>query len=578
MHRARDLVVSSPLRLLRLLFPLLVLLAIACAGCADEGFEDADSSSAAATDLPAAKVATDQLKEAVEKKDATDVRLGRALARVSPMITTEQNRAFVNAFQALPDVHEAAAGYHKSAATLDAELRRILASSSERAAVMSGLKRPVPGRAAVTVYGPKDVFESYALLAQSPSASGALTFAMRLLADDPALAAIKATDQEVIDRILIPALPGTYLEKLLATGSNEKATDLTKEILSKGGAKVRSVAGWLDKHDKLTGNDLTADTINISGRSVGQALRGVAALMAIWELGGDVARGDLDAAIQSFVKGGPQAISGLADATSLLRRVLLGIDETPLAAQIVKYSGHLAKGISFVSNVFTLIQDAGQWNESVAAKVRVAGDLVALGASVLVLLSVGGPAGPILATVAVGIHLLADWMDGRAIEEQERRDLAACLPVTGLDRVMVQRMIDAHPAQVRILSETVKLSPAALQWFRGVYPGAVDKNPYTPLQYIGVQVAQKIFDLDGTETKSMLAAVAGSEKDAQRVTLMMDPFLRGIEFNQSWNGELTKPQALAWLDSEGASTTSRPEERELRRTAFRNARAHLATK
>ncbi len=568
----------SPLRLLRILFPLLVLLAIACAGCADEGFEDADSSSAATTDLPAAKVATDQLKEAVAKKDATDVRLGRALARVSPMITTEQNRAFVNAFQALPDVHEAAAGYHKSAAALDAELRRILASSSERAALMSGLERPVPGRAPVTVYGPKDVFQSYALLAQSPSASGALTFAMRLLADDPALAAVKATDEEVIDRILVPALPGTYLEKLLASGSNEKATDLTKEILSKGGAKVRSVAGWLDKHNKLTGNDLTADTINISGRSVGQALRGIAALMAIWELGGDVARGDLDATIQSFVKGGPQAISGLADATSLLRRVLLGIDETPLAAQVVKYSGHLAKGISFVSSVFTLIQDAGQWNESVAAKVRVAGDLVALGASVLVLLSVGGPAGPILATVAVGIHLLADWMDGRAIEEQERRDLGACLPVTGLDSVMVQRMIDAHPAQVRVLTETVKLSPADLQWFMKVYPEAVDKNSYTPLQYIGVQVAQTIFALDGAETKAMLAAVAGSEKDAQRVTLMMDMFLRGIEFNQSWNGGLTKPQALAWLDSEGASTMSRPEERDLRRTAFRNARAYLATK
>ncbi|MBX3204999.1 MAG: hypothetical protein KF764_08010 [Labilithrix sp.] len=566
----------APLRLLRSLFPLLVVLALACVGCADEAFEDSASSRSASSEGPVAKQAADKLKAAVEKKDATDVRLGRALARVSPMITVEQNRAFVNAFQALPDVRAVSVDYHARASALDAELRRILASDSERAAVTDGLT--LAGTDYI-VYGPDDLFDGYALLAQSPSASGALSFAARLLAGDPKLAAIRASDKEIVERILIPALPGAYFEKLLTSGSTTQATSLTKQILSTGGSKLRSVARWLDTHDKLTGNDITADTIDVSGRSVGEALRGVAAVMAIWELGGDLARGDVDALIQGFVKGGPQAVGGLASATSLFRRVLLGIDETPLADKIVKYSGNLAKGISFVSTIFSLIDNAGQWNESVAAKVRVAGDLVALGASVLALLSVGGPAGPILATVAVGIHLLADWLESRAIAAQERSDLVACLPSTNVGTVLVDRMLGSHPALVRILTETVKLSPTDLQWFMTVYPEAVAKDSYTPLQYIGVQVTQKLFDLDGGETRGMLAAVVGAESDAQKKTQMLDMFLRGIEYGQGWNGDITKAQALAWLDREATSETSgRPAERALRQAAFKNARAHLATR
>ncbi|MCW5833277.1 MAG: hypothetical protein KIS78_12825 [Labilithrix sp.] len=566
----------SPVRLLRALFPLVVLLALACVGCAAETLEESASSRSASSEGPAAKQAADELKVAVEKKDATDARLGRALARVSPMITVEQNRAFVNAFQALPDVRAVSADYHARASALDAELRRILARDSELSAVMDGLT--LEGTDYI-VYGPDQLFEGFALLAQSPSASGALAFAARLLAGDPKLAAVRASDREIVERILVPALPGAYLEQLLASGSNERATSRTKEILRAGGSKLRSVASWLDTHNKLTGNDITADTIQVSGRSVGQALRGVAAVMAIWELGGDLARGDVDAVIQGFVKGGPGAIGGLAQATSLFRRVLLGIDETPLADVIVKYSGNLAKGISFVSTIFSLIENAGQWNEGVAAKVRVAGDLVALGASVLVLLSAGGPAGPVLATVAVGIHLLADWLESRAIAAEERRDLVACLPATGVGAVLVDRMVGSHPALVRILTETVKLSPADLQWFMTVYPEAVAKDSYTPLQYIGVQVAQKIFDLDGAETRAMLAAVVGSETDAQKKTQMLDVFLRGLEYGQGWNGDITRAQALSWLDREATSDTSgRAADRALREAAFRNGRAYLAAR
>ncbi|MBX3215804.1 MAG: hypothetical protein KF850_27445 [Labilithrix sp.] len=566
----------SPVRLLRALLPLLVLLALTCVGCAAETFEDSASSRSASSEGPVAKQAAEKLKAAVEKKDATDVRLGRALARVSPMITIEENRRFVSAFQALPDVRVVSADYHARASALDAELRRILSRDSELSAVMDGLT--LEGTDYI-VYGPDQLFEGYALLAQSPSASGALAFAARLLAGDPKLAAVRASDREIVERILIPALPGTYLQNLLTSGSNERATSLTKEILSTGGSKLRSTARWLDTHNKLTGNDITADTIQVSGRSVGEALRGVAAVMAIWELGGDLSRGDVEAVIQGFVKGGPGAVSGLAQATSLFRRVLLGIDETPLADLVVKYSGNLAKGISFVSTIFSLIENAGQWNEGAAAKVRVAGDLVALGASVLVLVGASGPAGLVLGTVAVGIHLLADWLESRAIAAQERSDLAACLPATGVGSVLVDRMLGSHPALVRILSETVKLSPTDLQWFMTVYPEAVASDSYTPLQYIGVQVAQKLFDLDGAETRGMLTAVIGSESDAQKKTQMLDMFLRGLEYGQGWNGDITRAQALSWLDREATSDTSgRAAERALRQAAFRNGRAYLAAR
>ncbi|MDF2693026.1 MAG: hypothetical protein K0S65_1409 [Labilithrix sp.] len=561
------------LRLFRFLLLLLVAVALACVGCVGDASEEA-SSAAAATSRSSTKEAADKLKAAIEKKDTTDARLGRAVARVAPMLTPAQNRSFVTAFQAQPDVLAVSTDYHARAAALDTELRRLLANDAERVAT---LKRPAAGRGTVAAFGPKDVFEAYVLLAQSPSASGALQFAVNLLARDPDLAGIDASEEDIVERILIPALPGAYVEKLLTTGSNRQATSATKEILTAGGANLRSVAGWLDTHNKLTGNDLTASTIRVSGRSVGTALHAVAAVMTIWELGGDLTRGDIDAALQTFVDGGPAAIGGVASALSVFRRVLLGVEESPLAAQVLKYAGHLGNGIGTIVNVMALAENAGNWNESPAAKVRIAGDIVALGASVLVLVGTTGPVGPILAGVALGIHLLADWLDSRALEQQEQRDLAACLPETGLDEVLIERIVDSHPALVRILSETVKLSPQDLQWLMSVYAEVVSRQSYQPLQFVGLQVAQVVFDLDGAETKAMLAAVIGSEKDPQDVTFMIDTFVRGLEYGQGWNGEQTKAQALEWLDRESASTTARPADRELRRAAFRNGRAFLAT-
>jgi hypothetical protein len=144
---------------------------------------------------------------------------------------------------------------------------------------------------------------------------------------------------------------------------------------------------------------------------------------------------------------------------------------------------------------------------------------------------------------------------------------------------MVERLMNASAALVRILSEDVKLAPADLQWLISVDEEVVASNSYQPpLQFIGLLVTQKIFALDGAEMAAMLRSVKGTETDPQEVTFMIDTFLRGLEYGQGWNGDLTKAAALRWLDTEGASTLSRAEERELRRTAFRNGRTYLASR
>ena len=97
-------------------------------------------------------------------------------------------------------------------------------------------------------------------------------------------------------------------------------------------------------------------------------------------------------------------------------------------------------------------------------------------------------------------------------------------------------------------------------------------------QYIGLLVAQRIFALDSAETTAMMKAVIGSETNTQRSVYMLDTFLRGMEYGHGWNGDITKAQALAWLDREGADTSVDGAELQQRKTAFKNGRTYLASR
>jgi hypothetical protein len=345
-HCARDCFVPRTVLTFRLLLLLLLslLITLPLTGCGDHWGDGSESSADALTETstaaPPVKGAVASLKTAIEEDAAVDARLSHALTRIGAMITPEQHRSYARAFEQLPDVKATRASYHNAAKLLDGELAKLLATDATTAEVMAGLKQrmPVGGRGAVAdvvVFGPQDLFDAYALLATTPYALRALQFGQRLIDQDPRLANVNAqvSQEDVAERIIMPGLPGTYLDQLVRLGSSEAAVRQLKLVLGQG-PRLRVVANWLDKHIATDTSDPTMDRISIGGKNIAEALHTVAAIMVIWELGVDLSRGDIDSALQTIVLGGPTAVGGVAHAVSLLRRLLVGAPTTEIAEKI----------------------------------------------------------------------------------------------------------------------------------------------------------------------------------------------------------------------------------------------------
>ncbi len=573
---------KSRSNVLRALFALLVVATMALGGCTAAEDDAASSGASASSALPAAKQATDALRAASAMKEAADVRVSRAVTRATPMLTDAQIPEFVAALQGLPEVQTASRNYIEAASNLATELRRLLADNDERERVLNGIY--MTGDSPIHFglrYGPNDLFEAYALLAETPSATAAVEFATRLLNHDRDLVGLVQSERTTTERILAPALPYAYLEQLIATGTNASATSQLARILDAGGNGTKAAGDFLVSAEEAAGRTvLGADAVRIGGVSIGSSLKTVAGVMAIWELGANILNGNNQAALRSFIDGAPTAIEGLGSAITLYRRVVLGADTSALATRLGALAGRLAGGISAVTAVINLLEASHDWNVTTADKVRIAADIVGLGAGVLVLVgtaSTGGIAA-VLGAVAGGIHLLANFVENRALERQERVDLAAALPAIGLNAVVVTRMIEANASKVEVLrGPDVELSATDLQWFIGAYEGAVD-NYHLPAAYFGLIVSKMIFGLDGAEVGALLRATVRNESDATKIDVMLLEVLATLE-NPEFNGRMTKSTALAYLDREAAAAESSLRiASAARRLALQNARAYLATR
>src|SRR5262249_25486983 len=151
------------------------------------------------------------------------------------------------------------------------------------------------------------------------------------------------------------------------------------------------------------------------------------------------------------------------------RRAILGIEHTPFADTVVRWSGRVAQGLGAIVDVLVLIDDLAKWDAGRDAKVRVLGDVVALGSAALILVG-SGPAGAFVGLVALGIHLLADFLGNMDREEQERRDFDTCLGAVGFSPALVDTVLRADADQVGILVRDVGLLPKHLQWLASTCP------------------------------------------------------------------------------------------------------------
>lgn len=541
---------------LRWLLSLFAVLSVVLVGCADVPAEERGSSESAATDTTAAKTAVADLKDASEKKEEVDVRLGRAVGRAGGLLTAKQQADFVKAFNELPDVQQIEQDYQAKSLNLAAELDKVAADPE-----------------AIATYGARNLLKGYEMVAKTPQALAALKFSVDVLAKRVVLAGVK--DEDVVEKVLAPALPGGYLQALIETGSVESATDRTIHILERGTGTALKVAGWLQRYQAFSDTDLLAQSLRIPSDGAVAGLRTVAGLIAIWKLGDDLLRGDSEKLLQDFFKSGPTAVTGVASATALFRRVIMGVEKTPLATSVIKWSGKIATGIGIITNGLALWHDAGNWNDSLDDKVRVMSDVLAIGASILVLVG-SGPVGPIVATVAIGLSFFADWLEGRRLAAQEQADVEACLPATGLDAALVKTIVTSEPALLRELVEDVKLRPLDMQWLLMVDPYAASLEMGAPLQFIGIRITQKVFDLDQEETADLLHAALGDERRAEEGAVRMDAFFRALDFG-GIRGDMTRAEALDWFDKYAVMPGMDEPRLSLATAACGDARAFLAT-
>lgn len=533
----------------------LLFLTLVLVGCADAGVEPVASNAGAATDTTAARTAVSDLEDAIEKKEEVDTRLGRAVGRAGGILTAKQQADFVRAFNDLPDVTQIEQNYQAKSRNLATELDKVKVDPE-----------------AIRTYGARKLLDAYAKVARTPQAIVAMKFGTDVLSRRVVLQGVE--DEEILEKVLGPALAGGYLAALFETGSVEQATNQTIGILETGTGTALQIAGWLQKYNAFHDTDVLARSLNISSDATLKGLRTIAGLIAIWKLGDDLARGQAEQLLQDFLTSAPSAVTGIASATALFRRVVMGIEKTPLADAVVKWSGKIAVGIGIITNGLALWHDAGKWNDSLDDKVRVVGDVLAIGASILVLVG-AGPVGPILATVAIGLSFFADWLEDRRLARQEQADIAACLPQTGLDAKLVKTILDAEPALLRVLVEDVKLGPADVQWLLTVAPQAASLQDAPPLRFLGIRITQKIFELDSKETAELLHAALGAERREAEGAVQMDAFFRALDFG-GIRGDMTRAEALDWFDNYAVIPTMTEPRLSLVTAAVKGARGYLA--
>lgn len=523
-------------------------------GCASVPGEDVGSNAGAATDTTAAKNAVSDLADSTTKKDEVDDRLGRAIGRVGSYLTAKQQADFARAFNALPDVQKIETDYRAKAKTLATELDK-LESDPE----------------AIATYGAKNLIAAYAAVAKTPEARSSLQFGTDVLAKRIVIDGVGS--EEITDQIIAPSLACAYLNELVETGTVEGATKKTIGILETGTNVTMNIAGWLQRYNAFHETDVLAKSLGVTSDASVGALRTIAGLIAIWKLGDDIAEADASKLVQDFLAAAPTAVTGIASATALFRHAVMGIAETPMASVVIKWTGRIATGLGFITTGLALYHDAGKWNDSLDDKVRVMSDILAIGASILVLAGTG-PIGPAVATVAMGLSFFADWLQSRRLAAQEQADVEACLPKAGMDAALAKTMLASDASLLKVLRTDVKLDAADLQWLLTVDPQVASTDAGMPLRFIGIRVTQKVFDLDSKETSELLHAALG-EAHAEEGATQMDAFLRALDFN-GIRGDMSREEALAWFDDGAVSEMLREPRKSLTATAAANARAYLA--
>jgi hypothetical protein len=527
-------------------------LAVSCAtvsGCAAEAASEGKS---APSPLSAdGQRARDGLEQAKSARDEQNASLARQMSQIGKTLTEDQQRTYAQAFEALPQVQATTTIFEVSAAALDHELRSIMTN---------------PATLASTLLAPWDdggMYDSVKLLVDTRYAPTALLFAAHVIGGDPAYRNLGVSKDQVINDIVIPALPAALASLIVQYGGADEAIAQLKEILSSAQEQCSQLIDAIETFQDLTGaSDLNPDAVKIGDTSVGKAVSAAGAVLAFWDVAdgvSDLARGNARKALEEFATGGPASVEALAQATGAFRRIMFGIEKTPLANRVVAIASKVGAAVAVVASILQTFDDLKQWNASDDAKVRVLSDIVSVGAAALTLVGFA-TGGVVLGFVAIGIMLFADFLQDQRLSAEDLQEKTACLAkVFPYDPLLAQTLVKADPAEVQELSDTLGMSPSAIQSVALMYPnGLTDEQfPAMPARWIGLEVMQSIFSLKGDAFATVIQKVANGEPDTLRRNFKVHFFLAYLAIASDWDASMitSKADAVSWLRNQANSDT-----------------------
>ncbi|HSO32690.1 MAG TPA: hypothetical protein VLT33_09240, partial [Labilithrix sp.] len=485
--------------------------------------------------LLAARDATSRLEKALAQDSKLDGRLGVELATLRPLLTDAEVLSYQQEYGQLDAVAKNEREVNEAALDLRTKLAALLV---DPALVMKGAQIPIlaaNGGAlqSVVSYGPKQLYESYRLLARTGEGDAAAAFADHLLLHERALKAVwsKHDDGKILDELGRPGLLKAMVRALATLDASTKASPVD-EVRTMIGGSSSVLGGVLVTMTAL--GDMDAKRI-ASEVGVKSAPLGIA--LAVWQLGRDANDARWKAVLTDLL-----AIPGATSATLEFAEAMNVISSSSRLFKAGQSIGKLAGGLGVLMQTVALIDSLDEWNDSPGKKIAIAGNAVAALGSILALCGVAS-VGPIGAVVAIAGGIVGPLMDKAREDGRQNKDKEAVLVAMGWSASRARNVARARGSFVRTLTSTLGFDRVAALGILDTVPEVAHGD----LTDLALQGNAQGFQLDGLVTfqrifgagkgRGLVEAALGSATDAKRRTMTVEIVLAVTDCRAGFGGD-----------------------------------------
>jgi len=322
-------------------------------------------------------------------------------------------------------------------------------------------------------------------------------------------------------------------------------------------------------------DELADDEVKVDDTPVGQGVRALGALLAIWTAGkaleeahpGEAQRltGKL---VSGLITRGPTGAAALADALRVLRVTILGRSALRWCEVMGRYATVIGGGVTAVLNAIALADDLAHWESSPEHVARALADGLAIVSGVAAILGATG-VGMSAAVAVLALRWIVRWLHDRDVARQRRADKLAALRQMGLDDALAATLSRAD-ADVLATLGSAGVPPSTVQLLARLVPDEVEADGRQLQTFGGLERAQGIFRLDGAALSGLVLASAGdgaAEDRAEHLVLALNWMEREPRFQVG----RCPDSALRLIEQAIAGAGSAPFE-----VALANAHGYLA--